>query len=322
MRQKSLFLAGPSDPLGVPLHALADSLPSHRFLVQQQGNSLVAHHDGCVTTVRVASPGPRPIDAPNIRSVVHVVTQLPEVIAGEALKPSHATASMLNSLASLGSVHVADGKLVLSSRFACLHCDPDEALRVNGALLLARMLHAPRSVLRGFEYRLRNRAPLMRFSNWIEEDFEELAEALEGLATCTVTREIGAFTPPAAAIASRMRSPRGLSGRRWLPFTSPTIVTDDVLLRTVRTSTCAWLALPFRRLATSFSTSAGRSPRASTRPAKGTLIVPSSAMICSGNDMPREVDAPRRGSTTAPAKSMAGGASQTVTSTTSPGLRR
>ena len=189
MRQKSLFLAGPSDPLGVPLHAIADSLPSHRFLVQQQGNSLVAHHDGCVTTVRVASPGPRPIDAPNIRSVVHVVTQLPEVIAGEALTPSHATASMLNSLASLGSVHVADGKLVLSSRFACLHCDPDEALRVNGALLLARMLHAPRSVLRGFEYRLRNRAPLMRFSNWIEEDFEELAEALEGLATCTVTRD-------------------------------------------------------------------------------------------------------------------------------------
>jgi hypothetical protein len=107
MRQKSLFLAGPSDPLGVPLHAIADSLPSHRFLVQQQGNSLVAHHDGCVTTVRVASPGPRPIDAPNIRSVVHVVTQLPEVIAGEALTPSHATASMLNSLASLGSVHVA-----------------------------------------------------------------------------------------------------------------------------------------------------------------------------------------------------------------------
>lgn len=189
MRQKSLFLAGPSDPLGVPLHALADSLPSHRFLVQQQGNSLVAHHDGCVTTVRVASPGPRPIDAPAVRSVVHVVTQLPEVIAGEALTPSHATASMLNSLASLGSVHVADGKLLLSSRFACMHCEPDETLRVNAPLLLARIHHGPRSILKGLEHRRRNRGPLMRFSRWIEEDFEELAEHMEGIAACTVTRD-------------------------------------------------------------------------------------------------------------------------------------
>jgi len=189
MRQRTLNLIGPSDPLGVPLHALAESLPSRRFAVRQEGNSLVAEHDGCVTTVRVASPGPRPIDAPDIRSVVHVVTQLPEAIADESLAASHANASMLNSLASLGAVHVADGKLMLSSRFACLHGERIEAVRVDGPLLLARMMHAPLSILRGFQHRLRDLPPMTRFSEWIEEDFEELEESLGEFANCTITRD-------------------------------------------------------------------------------------------------------------------------------------
>ena len=62
----------------------------------------------------------------------------------------------------------------------------------------------------------------------------------------------------------------------------------------------------------------GDLPAAGTAPAKGTLIVPSGITICSGKVVTRDVLIPTRGSTTVEPNRVAGGASHTDTSITSP----
>ena len=139
--------------------------------------------------------------------------------------------------------------------------------------------------------------------------------------TCSVILLTGKRTPPAAASASSSRSARGPSGTRTLLPTSPTTVTLDETLRSMRTSTCGWLALPFRRRAISCSISTLVRPSTVIAPANGTLIVPSRLTTCSGRLTAREVlsAAPLLPLVGVPEpNSVAGGASQMLTSIMSP----
>ncbi|KAF5038056.1 hypothetical protein DSECCO2_558220 [anaerobic digester metagenome] len=135
-------------------------------------------------------------------------------------------------------------------------------------------------------------------------------------------RSTGCLTPPTSARASSRRSLLGVRGMSALLPTSPTSVTLDVLFLTTRTSTWGWLALPCRRLTMTDSISWVVRPLTGTRPAKGTVIMPSKLTIWPGRVTACEVMVPSMGLNSPAPNSMAGGVSQTEISMTSPGPTR
>ncbi len=104
---------------------------------------------------------------------------------------------------------------------------------------------------------------------------------------------------------------------RMLVVTSPTTVTEADWLRTRRTSTWGWLALPFSAAVILSSMSEAVWPATWMCPTKGTLMRPSASTTCSGSVVPCAVDRPRGSARPSP-NSVAGGASQMLTSTASP----
>ena len=140
-------------------------------------------------------------------------------------------------------------------------------------------------------------------------------------ASWIVTLLIGCFTPPAIAIASSNFSCLGVRGNKTLLVTSPTTVTLALVLRVKRTITCGKLALPLKAWTISLAISSVVLPAALMLPAKGMAIIPSRLTICSGKVVALElveltIDTPALEELP---KSIAGEASQILTSKVSPG---
>ena len=184
MTKSHLPPGGQQDPLGVPLNMLAAFLPTQDFQVRREGATLVVDHEGYTTKVTVKPPGLRPPWAPPIQSVVLVVTELPDCIAYRQLPASRATASLLNSLASLGSVHAAEDRLLLASRLSCTNCGFEEWMDRNTPLLAARIMDGHQSILSGFERLMLSQPPPGGRSNWLPEDLKAAEIEISHLTSC------------------------------------------------------------------------------------------------------------------------------------------
>src|SRR6202012_4065379 len=123
---------------------------------------------------------------------------------------------------------------------------------------------------------------------------------------------------PAKASASNKRSPLGVNGISMLVLTSPTIVTFEALFLVTLTTTCGWFAFPFRWLTILASIPSVGRPLTTTLPANGMAIVPSEATICAGSVTLFDALLVAGDADAVAPNNMAGGASQIVTSTTSP----
>jgi len=171
-----------SSPRGVPLEDLQAALNSTSLTAVREGNALVVQHDRFITRVEVSAPEvSETIDA-NISAIVRIKSILPAELSQIFSKKDFTTT--INSMATLGSLIVDNGRHVVASRLTVY--EGHDNWNLDLGLIFLSVISSAEAIMGATRKVLTNEHPRQTVSSaWTESDFELVASYLSRVCVCT-----------------------------------------------------------------------------------------------------------------------------------------
>ena len=167
---------------GVPLDQLELALNQTTLRAERDGDTLVIEHERFITRVNVSAPQVAEAGDARISAIVTIKSELPAEFSQIFANPSFATT--MNSMATLGSLMVENGRHIVGSRLTVY--ESHDAWDVEFGLVLFSVIAAAETIL-GATRKIILREPPREpeGSAWTDRDFEFAQSKLSRICVCT-----------------------------------------------------------------------------------------------------------------------------------------